>query len=642
MTRSARPDRIRSRPPAGEAVPSVIEEKRVPTTPPPSAPCGETQPGVFHGLLRGIPVSEGIAIGKAWVLKSPWEEVAETPLTGTRHAEELNRYRKALDDVSVQLRECSDRVRRELGPAEAQIFEAHLSILNDPFFREDIPGAIRDRKRNSEFLIKEGVDRIRPSFQKMNNALFRSRIDDIQDVAERLLRILLRQEDPSLSAGENLILVAHNLTPSDTARIDRKKILGFATELGGETSHVSILARSMNLPAVVGTERLMRETASGATVVVDGNTGIVYTDPPPHVLRSYLKLKSQFKTYIRLLSREKDQPSRTLDGVDIALHANVSMMPDVHLAVRNHCSGIGLFRTELPFLTAGRLLHEDEQYQIYRTVVQAMKGRTVTIRTLDLGGDKFLPFQGIQSEINPFLGWRSIRISLQERDIFKEQIRAILRASHYGSVRILYPMISSLEELFEIRTVFQECRDELSGKKIAFNGDIQTGIMIEVPSAAIMADRLIRYTDFFSIGTNDLIQYTLAVDRNNEKVAKFYQPLNPAVLRLLQGTIRAANDSSKSVSLCGEMAGSPVYTSVLIGLGLRQFSMSPSMLMEVKERVRAVHVSECEKLVEEAMSMDSNEGVRELLMEFHREANKRQTIPYLGHENKDFKIDSKE
>jgi phosphoenolpyruvate-protein phosphotransferase len=390
---------------------------------------------------------------------------------------------------------------------------------------------------------------------------------------------------------------------------------------------------------VVGTEKLMREIRNGSTIVVDGNTGIVYIDPPPHVLRSYVKLKSQFKTYIRRLSREKDQPSRTLDGVELSLQANVSMMPDVHLAVRNHCSGIGLFRTELPFLTAGRLLHEDEQFQIYRTVVQAMKGRTVTIRTLDLGGDKFLPFQGITAEINPFLGWRSIRISLQERDVFKEQLRAILRASHFGDVRILYPMISSLEELFEIRSVLQECKDELRAKNRPFNDGVPAGIMIEVPSAAILADRMIRYTDFFSIGTNDLIQYTLAVDRNNEKVAKFYQPLNPAILRLLQGTIRAANDAGKSVSLCGEMAGSPIYTAILIGLGLRQFSMSPSMLMEVKERVRAVRIAECEELTQEAMSMDSNESVRELLMEFHRETNKRQTIPYFEQQERDFSED---
>ncbi len=443
------------------------------------------------------------------------------------------------------------------------------------------------------------------------------------------LRILLQKEETRIAPDESIVLVAHNLTPSDTARVDRKKILGFATELGGETSHVSILARSMNLPAVIGVERLMRDVKNGDLVVVDGNSGIVYVNPPQRTVKSYLKLQAEFKVYIKKLTKERDLPSRTLDDVDLSLQVNISMMPDVHLALRYHCDGVGLFRTEMPFMIAGKLLTEEEQLQIYKTVVQSLKGKPVTIRTLDLGGDKFLPFREMETEGNPFLGWRSIRISLQERDVFKQQLRAILRASRYGRVRIMYPMISSLEEITEIRHVLEECKDELREKKIAFDDNIQTGIMIEVPSAAIIADRLIRYTDFFSIGTNDLIQYTLAVDRNNEKVAKFYQPLNPAMLRLLQGTIRAANNAGKPVSLCGEMAGSPMYTPILIGLGLRQFSMSPSMLMEVKERVRAVRVSECEDIAQQAMGMDSSDHIRELLMEFHRETNKRQAIPTL-------------
>jgi phosphotransferase system enzyme I (PtsI) len=609
-----------------------------PKAKPDDVPCTPKRDNLFRGLMRGIPVSEGIAIGKAWVLKSPWDEVLDLNLDVSKIPEEIQRYQKAIQDVLVQLRECSDRIGRELGKEEAKIFEAHLSILNDPFFQQEIPDAIRTRKKNAESLLKEGLDRFRQSFLKIENDYFRHRIDDIQDVANRILRLLLRAEDSGVAIGESIILVAHNLTPSDTARIDRKKILGFATELGGETSHVSILARSMNLPAVVGVERLMREVKNGDLVVVDGSSGIVYLDPPQRVLRSYLKLKSQFKTYIKKLSKEKEQPSRTLDGEDISLQANVSMTADIHMVLRYNADGIGLFRTELPFLIAGKLLSEEEQFQIYKAVVQSMKGKTVTIRTLDLGGDKFLPFQGLESESNPFLGWRSIRISLQERDVFKQQLSAILRVSHFGKVRILYPMISSLEEIFEIRNVLQECKDELKTKKHPFDEAIQTGIMIEVPSAAVIADRLIQYTDFFSIGTNDLIQYTLAVDRNNEKVAKFYQPLNPAILRLLQGTIRAANDARKSVSMCGEMAGSPIFTPVLLGLGLRQLSMSPSVLMEVKERVRAVRISECEDIVQEAMSMDSSEGIKELLVEFHKEANKRQVIPYMEPAERVFEI----
>jgi phosphotransferase system enzyme I (PtsI) len=593
----------------------------------------------FKGLLRGIPVSEGIAIGNVWVMMSPWDEVREMPLDASKIRDEEERYRHALDEVSVQLQECSDRIRSEIGSDEAKIFEAHLSILNDPFFQVEIPNAIEERRRNAESLLKEGMERLHQSFQKMESDFFRQRIDDVQDVAGRILRLLLRSEEAPIAGGEPVVLIAHNLTPSDTARIDRKKIIGFATELGGETSHVSILARSMNLPAVVGVERLMREAKTGNPVVIDGNAGIVYLDPPQHVVRAYHKAQSRFKSYLRRLSKDRDLPARTADGVDIALQANISMTADVHMALRYNSDGIGLFRTELPFLIAGKLLSEEEQLQIYRTVVQAMKGRTVTIRTLDLGGDKFLPFQGLVMEINPFLGWRSIRISLQERDVFKQQLRAILRASHYGKVRILYPMISSLEEIIEIRQVLEESKTELKAKKQGFDESIQSGIMIEVPSAALLADRLIRYTDFFSIGTNDLIQYTLAVDRNNERVAKFYQPMNPAILRLVRGTIRAARDAEKPVSLCGEMASSPIYTPMLIGLGLRQLSMSPSMLMEVKERVRALNVSECEDLVAKAFRMDAADSIKSLILAFHRDVNKRQAIPYLENADRTLSID---
>jgi phosphotransferase system enzyme I (PtsI) len=602
-------------------------------------PCVPGKESLFKGLTRGSPVSEGIAIGKAWVLKNAWEDVAELDLNEKQLREEVPRYQKAIRAVSIQLQEIQTRVGRELGSAEAKIFEAHVAILNDPFFQREMPDAIRTRRKNSEFLLKEGVERFRQSFLKIENEFFRHRVDDIQDVANRILRILLQKEETGIAPGESIILVAHNLTPSDTARVERKKILGFVTELGGETSHVSILARSMNLPAVIGVERLMRNVKNGDLVVVDGNSGIVYVNPPQRTVRSYLKLQAEFKNYIKKLTKERELPSRTLDDTELSLQVNISMMSDVHLALRYHCDGVGLFRTEMPFLIAGKLLTEEEQLQIYKTVVQSLKGKTVTIRTLDLGGDKFLPFQAVETEGNPFLGWRSIRISLQERDVFKQQLRAILRASHYGRVRIMYPMISSLEEILEIRQVLEECKDELRSKKLAFDDSIQTGIMIEVPSAAIIADRLIRYTDFFSIGTNDLIQYTLAVDRNNEKVAKFYQPLNPALLRLLQGTIRAANNAGKSVSLCGEMAGSPIYTPILIGLGLRQLSMRPSVIMEVKERVRAVRLTECEDIAQQAMSMDSSDHIQELLMEFHRETNKRQAIPTLDSTERIFEIE---
>ena len=583
---------------------------------------------VFHGTLRGIGVSEGIAIAKAWAFQSPWDEVVVLDLPKSKIADEVKRYRNALDEVARQLDECRVRVRKDIGLDEAKIFDAHLSILNDPFFQKKIPDQLQRQRINTEAILKHGVDRLKRKFQKMENEYFKHRADDIQDVAVRLLRVLLRTEEVPFSFKQPMVIVAHNLTPSDTARIDRKRVLGFATELGGETSHVSILARSMGLPAVVGVERLMREAVSGDTVVVDGLSGIVYINPPPRILKEYQKREVEFKSYLNRLAEEAVLPSETLDRVPVGLYANISMSADMSLAQKYRCDGIGLFRTELPFLAEEKLLTEEEQFHIYRHVVEGMEGKPVTIRTLDLGGDKFLPFQGVQEESNPFLGWRSIRIFLQERDVFKVQLRAILRASAHGHVRILFPMISSLEEIFEIRDLLQECKDELSREEIPFNPSVPSGIMIEIPSAAVLAERLIQYTDFFSIGTNDLIQYTLAVDRNNDRVAKFYQPLNPAILKLIRGTVDAAREARKPVSLCGEMAGNPVYIPLLLGLGLQSFSVSPVMLPEVKERIRAVSSEECRDLAEEILAMDSTEDINRRVFEFHHAVNKRQNVPF--------------
>ncbi len=581
------------------------------------------------GLLKGIPVSEGIAIGKVWVLESSWDEVVEKPIEPEMVESEIKRYQHAFKDVAQQLVDCRDRVQKEIGDDEAEIFKAHLSILKDNFFQTEIPKSIEAQKRNSEFLLKQGLEKYEERFQQIENDYFRERFDDIKDVATRVLRVLLQSEEVKLPVSEPCILVAHSLTPSDTARIDKEFVLGFATELGGQTSHASILARSMGLPAVVGVDRLMKIASEGKTIVVDGNSGIIYVDPPQRVIKGYQKRQQQFNAYWKKLAKESELESITTDGCPISLQANVAMTADVSMAVRYRADGIGLFRTELPFLIAGRLLSEEEQFQIYRTVVEAMGEKIVTIRTMDLGGDKFLPFQEVEQERNPFLGWRSIRISLQEVDVFKAQLRAILRASHHGNVRILFPMISSLEEIGEIQLVMDKTKDELRKEGIPFDESIPSGIMIEVPSTAILIDQFVKYTDFLSIGTNDLIQFTLAVDRNNEKVAGFYKPTNPAILRLIERCAAAAHLSNKPISICGEMAGNPLYTSILLGFGLTQLSMSPLMLPEVKERVRAVSMTECEQLAEDILQQESTQDIDAMLWEFHRKVNKKQSIPYM-------------
>jgi phosphotransferase system enzyme I (PtsI) len=588
-----------------------------------------TENNWVDGLFRGIPVSEGIGIGKAWILESPWDEIPSYILEENQIEDELERYDQAIHEVNEQLEDCQLRVLREIGDEEAKIFQAHLSILKDPFFLEEIPKSIKNLQRNVEFALKQELDRLKTIFSSMKNEYFKQRIDDIQDVATRVLRVLQQSDTFKIEFSQPTVVIAHNLTPSDTARIDQKSVVGFATELGGQTSHVSILARSMGLPAVVGVEHVLRLAKNGQKVIVDGNTGVVYLNPHVKVLKGYQKRRRQYELYLDKLVEEVKLPSETACGVTISLCANVSMTPDVSMAAQYQADGIGLFRTELPFLISGKLLNESEQFQIYRAVVEPFKDKTVTIRTLDLGGDKFLPFQDVESEKNPFLGWRSIRIFLQEKDLFKIQLRAILRASHFGRVQILFPMISSREEIDEIMALVQECKDELDKAGEPFDRTIKCGIMIEIPSAAICADRLIHACDFFSIGTNDLIQYTLAVDRNNEKVSRFYQPLNPAVLRLVQGAIQAAIQAGKEVSMCGEMAGNPLYTAMLLGMGLRKLSMSPLMIPEVKERIRAIRIDECEVIAVQLMQACSREEIRETLIQFDRQANKRQAVPYL-------------
>ncbi len=580
-------------------------------------------------VLKGIPVSEGIAIGKAHILTSPWDEVVSFSLKGRKVEDEVRRYKKALKEVENQLIDCRNRVHREIGTEEAKIFESHLFILNDSFFQEEIVKAIEQQKKNAESTLKDRFQKWIHSFQRLKNEFFKYRLDDIQDVAMRILRVLLQTEEMKFPLTEPAILIAHNLVPSDTARIDSEKVLGFATEMGGKTSHASILARSLGLPAVVGVEKLMQRVKDGDRVILDSNAGILIVDPPGKILQEYVTRKNRYNAYWRKLTEDISLPPVTEDGIEISLQANITISADLRVAVKYKADGVGLFRTELPFLIAGRLLTEDEQFKIYHSVLRIMKGKNVVIRTLDLGGDKFLPFQQIQHEQNPFLGWRSIRIFLQEKDIFKEQLKAILRASHFGPLKILFPMISSLEEVLEINQVLEETKEELRSARIPFDQNIQSGIMIEIPSAAIMADQLIAHTDFFSIGTNDLIQYTLAVDRNNEKVAPFYQPLNPAILQLVRTSVQAAVKAGKSVSMCGEMAGNPLYTAMLIGFGLRQFSMSPLMLLEVRERIRAVSIQECEKLSEKILKLGSTEEIEKILGDFHQSVNPKQTTPLM-------------
>lgn len=578
-------------------------------------------------IAQGIPVSEGIALGKVVILESPWDEIIEISIKKNNIENELKRYKNALKDVVRQLVEYEKRVKTEIGEKEAQIFEAQLAILNDYFFQQEIPDAINSSRKNAEFLLKQGIDKFRSSFEKMDNEHIKQRIIDIEDVAVRILKILLQSEELKIPHKNNTVIVSHNLKPSDTVRIDKTKIVAFITELGGETSHASILARSMGIPAIVGIERLTEQVKNDDKVIVDGNNGSLYINPPKQLIKVYQQRKKNFENYLQRLDKDRDLDPVTSDGSWISLKANIAMVSDLNLALKYRADGVGLFRTELPFIIAGRLLTENEQFEIYKDAVTHMKDKIVTIRTLDLGGDKFLPFQNVEEERNPFLGWRSIRIFLQEEDVFKDQLRAILRASAFGNVRMLFPMISSYEEVIKINEIVEETKNELHTANIPFDKNIKTGIMVEVPSIAIVIDQIIRYIDFVSIGTNDLIQYTLAVDRNNEKVAKFYNPNNPAVLRLVKNIIKVANNYAKPVSVCGELAANPLYTGLLVGFGLRNFSMIPLLIPELKERIRVLTIPECEALAKDILDNVSASKIIQILWDFHIQANKKQSVP---------------
>ncbi len=568
---------------------------------------------VSENMYKGLPVSEGIAFGKADIYISELAEIIPYRLKSGEVEREIVRYREALDEVKRQLEESERRIRWDIGEEEAEIIRSHLMIAEDPFFEKEVPRMVREENLNAEFIILRGIRAFMEKFKTIEDDYLRERGKDIEDIGKRVIHRLLQLDTRKVLFNKRGVVFAHELTPSDTIHFDPKKIKGMVTEVGGETSHAAILARSMGVPTVVGVENILRRVQTNDRVIVDGNLGLVFVNPKPSVVKEYKKIQQDYAAYRKELEKISVLPSVTLDQVPFHLYSNIVKAPDVGVAIKYGAEGVGLFRTELPFLLSERLLTEEEQFKIYQTVAETLEGKEATIRTLDLGGDKFLPFQKIKREVNPFLGWRSIRISLEEVDVFKVQLRAILRASAHGKVRVLYPMISSLEELRAVNEIFAEVKHELMLRGIPYDKDIKTGVMIEVPSAAILADKLIKETDFFSIGTNDLVQYTLAVDRDNEKVADFYRPYNPAILWLIKRVADISNEAGKPCSVCGEIAGDPIYAVLLLGCGIRDLSMKSLSIPEVKRVLRSVTLKEAEVLVEEALQAGTPDEVNALL-----------------------------
>lgn len=564
--------------------------------------------------LKGLPASGGVARGRVFVLGGG-EAVAapEYAIAPNELAAEQARFKQAIIQTRGQLSAIQERLKRTLGAKDAELLDAQLLFLDDPVVLSQVTRLIEKRLCNAETAFAEVSRSYLEAFKAMDDAFMRERGVDVRDVTERVLHTLLGQDHAASLADirERCILVAHDLTPSQTALLDRNLVLGFATDKGGLTSHTAILARALNLPAVTGLIDATRRLRPGANAVLDGFEGVLILEPTDATLYRYGAIEFRQQQRRDLLREVTEQRAITLDGSAITLSANIES-PDETVEVKAQgAEGVGLFRTEYLFLRGDSLPSEDEQFAAYDRIARELHPQPVIIRTLDLGGDKAARHWPTDSEENPFMGWRAIRICLEEREMFRAQLRAILRASAAGNVKLMYPMISGVDELILANEVLDQCRNELTVEGAAFDFDLEVGAMIEIPSAAVTADAIAEHVDFFSIGTNDLIQYSLAVDRTNPKVASLYDPTHPGVLRLIHRTIEAGLAAGIWVGVCGEMAGDPVFTPLLVGLGARELSAAPSRVPAVKFLIRRLKLSEAQELGAFALGCpDSREILR--------------------------------
>ena len=567
-----------------------------------------------HMRLSGLPVSPGFGQGRTHLLP-PAVRLAEIEeRRTTRPRGERARYRRALKRSVEEVGKLKLRMFDRLPDLDHSIFDVHRMMLEDRTFNERIEAEIK-AGYTAETALKRVVNDYVSAFANMSDHYLRDRALDVRDISRRLLRNLLGFEESKKTPAGNVVLVAEELTVSDLSVMEHGDLKAIVLATGGVTSHASILAKSFEIPTVVGVDHLLESVREGDEVVIDGNAGVVYVNPSVEVVREYERIDRQYRAFNRELESLRNLPAETRDGRRIALYANIGLAGDLALAIRHGAEGVGLYRTEVPFLTYRELPSEEEQVQLYARVIRAMDGRPVTIRTLDVGADKYSPYIPLPREDNPFLGWRSIRISLEMADLFKQQLRAILRAGALGRVRILFPMISSVEEIRRAKELLEEAKAELTSKGVEFDPGIKVGIMIEVPSAIWLATQLIREVDFFSIGTNDLIQYLLAVDRNNRKVAPLYEPLHPAVLAAIHEAVQAAKGAGKWVGMCGEMASDPLCTLVLIGMGLDDLSMGPFFVPVVKRVIRSVTYDAARLMVRGVLTMDVVKDVKGFLFD---------------------------
>ncbi len=562
--------------------------------------------------LQGIAVSPGVTIGEALVLDSEGFRIPRRFVARSAVDSELERLARAVADTAKEIERNRDAIKLELGGQYAAIFEAHLAMLHDTRLQEELQSAVRDRNWWPEYAVSRTLRRYAKVFQNLDNHIAQ-RAHDIYDIEKSLLRNLLGERRETLAdISQPVIVLAHNLTPSETANLDRRFVQGFATELGGPGSHTAIVAEGLEIPAVVGLGPFLADVSGGEPVILDGNQGVVILQPDEETIARYRLEAEIARSVAAQLDTLRDLPAETIDGVRIGIHGNIEFPNEAEHCIARGCDGIGLYRTEFLYLTSPREPTEEDHFAAYSEVVRAMPNLPVVIRTLDLGADK-LRTETTSEERNPCLGLRSIRLSLRHIPSFRTQLRAILRVSAMGDVRVLFPLISTILELRQARMVLADVMEDLAEKRIDFNRNMKVGMMVETPAAAMMIDVFVKEVDFVSIGTNDLIQYTLAVDRGNKDVADLYNASDPSVLRLIRRSLDAAAAVGVPANLCGQMSGSVLYTQLLLGLGLRQLSVPPSSIPEVKQVCRSVSVAECRLIADRALEMDSAREVKNFL-----------------------------
>jgi phosphotransferase system enzyme I (PtsP) len=568
--------------------------------------------------LRGIAASPGFGIGRAHILHPQivFTEIEDRPIDDP--AAELTRFDRALEIATRDLERQRAKMNEILPEATSQIFDAYLLMMRDDAVSARVRSLIQEGT-SAEYAVRRVVEDYLAAFESIEDPYLQERALDVKDIGQRLLRILLGIDDgPDRFPDDGSVLIARELTLTDLSEIDPSLLRGIALATGGVTSHATILAKSFEIPTVVGVEHLLESTREGDEVIVDGNAGVVYRDPGPEVIREYQRMERDYRAFNEKLESLHDLPAVTTDGRRVALHANVGLLGDVMLAQRHGAEGVGLYRTEFPFISFREFPTEQEQLDIYRKVITAMDGKPVTVRTLDLGADKYPAYLHVPREENPFLGWRSIRVSLEMPEFFDLQLRAILQAATAGPTRLLLPMISSLDELLTVKEMLADAMHDLAREGVPHRTDVPLGIMIEVPSAVHLAPQLAAECDFLSIGTNDLIQYVLAVDRNNRKVAPLYQPLHPAVIGTIAQCVQAARGAGKPISMCGEMAADPMATLVLLGLGLDELSMEPFFIPVIKQLIRSVSYATAVDLAQQVLTMSTVREIKSTIFDAMR------------------------